>query len=80
MRTTLDLPQGLLRAAQRTLGVKSKTDAVVISLTEVIRRQRVGELKALRGRIDLHIDVAASRRRPGRPARSTSSRRSLRAR
>jgi Arc/MetJ family transcription regulator len=79
MRTTLDLPEGLLREAQRTLGVKSKTDAVVLSLTEVIRRQRIEELKALRGKIDLYIDVAASRRRPGRPARAARNRRSLKA-
>ena len=77
MRTTLNLPAGLLRSAQRVLGVQSKTDAVVLSLTEVIRRQHLEELKALCGKIDLHIDVAASRRRPGRPTSALKNRRRL---
>lgn len=68
MRTTLDLPPKLIEEAQRILGVSSKSDAVVLSLTEIVRRKRLEELKAMRGKIRLHIDVAASRRRPGRPA------------
>jgi hypothetical protein len=65
MRTTLDLPEQLLREPQRVLGVRSKTETVVLSLTEVVRRQPLEELKALRGKIALHVDVASSRRRPG---------------
>ncbi len=38
MRTTLDLPTGLVEEAQRLLGFKSKTDTVVLSLRELIRR------------------------------------------
>jgi Arc/MetJ family transcription regulator len=71
MRTTLDLPEELLEEARRLLGFKSKTDTVVLSLTELIRRRRVDELKNLAGKIDLQLDVPASRRRPtprtGRP-------------
>jgi Arc/MetJ family transcription regulator len=80
MRTTLDLPPKLIAEAQRILGVGSKSDAVVLSLTEIVRRKRLEELKAMRGKIRLHIDVAASRRRPGRPAvtKSAAKRRSSR--
>ncbi len=63
MRTTLDLPQPLLDEAQRLLGFKSKTDTVVLSLTELIRRRRIDELKSLAGRVDLGLDLARSRRR-----------------
>jgi len=63
MRTTLDLPDGLAEEAQRLLGFKSKTDAVVVSLQELIRRRRVGELKQLLGHVDLDIDIGKSRRR-----------------
>jgi hypothetical protein len=64
MRTTLDLPADLLDEAQRLLGFKSKTDTVVLSLTELIRRRRIDELKALAGRVDLEFDIDQSRRRP----------------
>ena len=64
MRTTLDLPEPLLEEARRLLGFKSKTDTVVLSLTELVRRRRIDELKTLAGKIKLDLDVAGSRRRP----------------
>ena len=64
MRTTLDVPDGLIEEAQRILGFKSKTDTVVLSLREVIRRKRIDELKELMGSIALDVDTARSRRRP----------------
>ncbi|MEO8180382.1 MAG: type II toxin-antitoxin system VapB family antitoxin [Deltaproteobacteria bacterium] len=63
MRTTLDLPEDLLNEAQRVLGFKSKTDTVVLSLTELVRRRRIDELKELAGKVELELDVGASRRR-----------------
>jgi Arc/MetJ family transcription regulator len=63
MRTTLDLPDDLLNEAQRLLGFKSKTDTVVLSLTELIRHRRIDELKELAGKIELELDVGESRRR-----------------
>jgi Arc/MetJ family transcription regulator len=80
MRTTLDLPEDLLEEARRLLGFKSKTDTVVLSLTELIRRRRIDELKSLAGKIDLQLDVPASRRRQppmgraGRPKPSARAR------
>lgn len=64
MRTTLDLPDELLEEARRLLGFKSKTDTVVLSLRELVRKRRVEELKDLLGSIELDIDTAESRRRP----------------
>ncbi len=64
MRTTLDLPDGLAEEAQRLLGFKSKTDAIIVSLEELIRRRRIEELKSLLGRVKIDIDVDTSRRRP----------------
>jgi Arc/MetJ family transcription regulator len=66
MRTTLDLPDGLVEEAQRVLGFKSKTDTVVLALREVVRRDRIEELKSLLGTVELDIDVPRSRRRPQR--------------
>jgi Arc/MetJ family transcription regulator len=66
MRTTLDLPEDLLNEARRLLGFKSKTDTVVLSLRELVRRRRIDELKALLGSVKLDVDVPRSRRRPRR--------------
>lgn len=69
MRTTLDLPESLLEEARQALGFKSKTDTVVVSLQELVRRKRLDELKGLLGRVRLEIDLPASRRRPRRATR-----------
>lgn len=66
MRTTLDLPEDLLEEARRLLQFKSKTDTIVFSLREMVRKRRIEELKAMMGSIDLDVDVARSRRRPKR--------------
>ena len=63
MRTTLDLPEGLVEEARKVLGFKSKTDTVVLSLQELIRRKRIEELKAMMGNVKLEIDLPKSRRR-----------------
>ena len=68
MRTTLDIPRDLIEEARRILGFKSKTDTVILSLQELIRRRRIEELKDLMGSVELDIDLDASRRRPkGKP-------------
>ncbi|MFL6233546.1 MAG: type II toxin-antitoxin system VapB family antitoxin [Thermoanaerobaculia bacterium] len=63
MRTTLDIPEPLLEEARQLLGFKSKTDTVVLSLQELIRRKRIEDLKAMMGNVQLEIDIPASRRR-----------------
>lgn len=63
MRTTLDLPEDLLEEARAALGFKSKTDTIVLALRELVRRQRLDELKALMGKVRLDIDIPAGRRR-----------------
>lgn len=66
MRMTLDIPEALMEEARSLLGVKSKTDAVVLSLQELVRRKRIDELRSMLGKVKLEIDVPASRRRPHR--------------
>jgi len=63
MRTTLDLPEDLITEARDLLGYKSKTDTVIFSLRELVRRHRIEELKQLMGRVDLDLDLSKSRRR-----------------
>ncbi|MEW6364894.1 MAG: type II toxin-antitoxin system VapB family antitoxin [Acidobacteriota bacterium] len=69
MRTTLDLPEELVEEARRALGFKSKTDTVILSLQELIRRGRITELKKIMGSVRLELDLDRSRRRPGRSTR-----------
>ncbi len=64
MRTTIDIPEPLIEEARQLLGFKSKTDTVVLSLQELIRRKRIEELKGMMGQVRLEIDVPKSRRRP----------------
>ncbi len=64
MRTTLDLPEDLLKEAQRLLQFKSKTDTVIFSLRELIRRSRIADLKEMAGAVHLELDLERSRRRP----------------
>ena len=64
MRTTLDIPDLLLEEARRSLGFKSKTDTVIVSLQELVRRKRIGELKDILGSVSLEIDLPKARRRP----------------
>ncbi|MDQ5857381.1 MAG: type II toxin-antitoxin system VapB family antitoxin [Acidobacteriota bacterium] len=66
MRTTLDLPEALIEEARHALGFKSKTDTVVLALTELLRRRRFEELKELMGNVRLEIDLPKARRRPAR--------------
>ncbi len=68
MRTTIDIPEELIEEARRVLGFKSKTDTVVLSLRELIRRRRIEELKNLLGSVELDIDLDTSRRRRRRRA------------
>ncbi len=63
MRTTLDIPENLIEEARQLLGFKSKTDTVVLSLQELIRRRRIEQLKSLMGAVKLEIDLPRSRRR-----------------
>ena len=70
MRTTLDLPAALVEEARTALGFTSKTDTVVLALRELVRRRRLDELKSLLGRVRLDVDLAESRRRPGRPRKT----------
>jgi len=70
MRTTLDLPTGLVEEAREVIGFKSKTDTVVFALKEVIRRGRLQDLKKLITTIDYVGDPMAMRKKERRQLRN----------
>jgi Arc/MetJ family transcription regulator len=57
MRTTLDLPEDLVKEAMKTTHIKTKTKVIVTALEELIRKSKISELKQYKGKIDLDIDL-----------------------
>ncbi|MBI3454512.1 MAG: type II toxin-antitoxin system VapB family antitoxin [Candidatus Rokubacteria bacterium] len=57
MRTTLDLPDGLLAAAQRACGARTKTMTVVMALQQLVSAAKIAQLRALRGKVRLDVDL-----------------------
>ena len=62
MRTTLDLPDGLLAAAQRACGARTKTMTVVMALQHLVNAAKIEQLRALRGKVRLNVDLKDLRR------------------
>ncbi len=62
MRTTLDLPEDLLKEAMRLSNARTKTGTVIISLQELINKRKIERLRELKGKLDLDIDLDALRR------------------
>lgn len=56
MRATLNIPDELIAEVQKITGARTKTEAIVISLKEVVRRKRIEDLLALRGKIEIDYD------------------------
>ncbi len=63
MRTTLDLPQGLIEEAMRVSNIKTKTALIVRALEEFVRKSKLGNLKDYKGKVDLDIDLSTLRAR-----------------
>ena len=61
MRTTLIIPDDLMKDLMEETGEKSKTLLVRRSLEEMLQRVRRENLKRLRGKIDLDIDLETLR-------------------
>jgi Arc/MetJ family transcription regulator len=63
MRTTVDLPEGLLEEARRRSDSKTMRETLVLALEELVRKGKREELRSLAGKISLDIDLSRSRRR-----------------
>ena len=61
MRTTLIIPDALMKNLMEETGETSKTLLVCRSLEEMLQRVRRENLKRLRGKLDLDIDLEAIR-------------------
>ena len=63
VRTTIDLPESLVQTAMKISHHRTKTSVIVSALEELIRKNRLQELKKFRGKVDLSIDLNATRKR-----------------
>ena len=57
MRTTLDLPEDLIKKAMSLHQIKTKTQVITTALQEMIRKSEISDLKNFKGKVDLKIDL-----------------------
>ncbi|MBM3473020.1 MAG: type II toxin-antitoxin system VapB family antitoxin [Armatimonadetes bacterium] len=55
MRSTIDLPDNLVRDAMQLTGLKTKREVVALALDELVRRRRLDDLRALLGHADFDL-------------------------
>ena len=63
MRTTLDLPEELIKKAMKATRIETKTKVIITALEELIRKANISELKKFRGKVNLEMDLDAIRGR-----------------
>lgn len=63
MRTTINLPEKLVDEARRLSGARTKTQAIIWGLEELVRKRRIVDLWRLRGTVSLDLDLRKSRGR-----------------
>lgn len=63
MRTTIDIPEELVREAMKLTHLKTKTDVIKEGLQTLIRKEKLKNLKNYKGAIDLTIDLNTLRKR-----------------
>lgn len=63
MRTTLDLPEDLLKEGLRVSHAKNKTELITTAVRELIQRHKLSRLKDFKGKIDIRADLDKLRQR-----------------
>ena len=66
MKTSLNLPDELIKEAMQLTDVKTKTKVIVLALQELIKKNKVANLKSYKGTFDLDIDIDTLRNRNAR--------------
>lgn len=62
LRTTVDLPEELVEKARRLYGTKTRTATLILGLQKLIDDKRIEDLRSLRGKLKLDIDLKRSRK------------------
>lgn len=61
----MDIPEDLLETARRAMDLRTKREAVIAGLEELIKKSERDELRGLAGRMRLRVSIPRSRRRKG---------------
>ena len=63
MRTTLDLPEGIINEGLKVTHIKTKTELIITAVKELIRKHKINSIKEFRGKINLDINIDTLRER-----------------
>ena len=63
MRTTIDIPETLIKEAMRVTKSPTKTELIKIALHNIIQKNKIKSLKNYKGKIDIDIDLNSIRNR-----------------
>ncbi|MDA2921128.1 type II toxin-antitoxin system VapB family antitoxin [Desulfobacterota bacterium AH_259_B03_O07] len=63
MRTTLDIPENLMKEALKITKSKTKTALIIKALENIIQKNKIRNIKIYRGKVDLDIDLSVLRKR-----------------
>ena len=63
MRTTLDIPEGLINKALKITRSRTKTDLIKLALENIIQKDKIQVLKKFRGKVNLDINLNLLRKR-----------------
>ncbi len=63
MRTTIDIPEDLIKEAMKITKARTKTELIKYALYSIIQKNKIRELKSYKGKIDLEIDLDRLRKR-----------------
>lgn len=63
MRTTIDVPDGLLEDAMRISHARTKTMAIILGLKELINHHKLQQLRTLHGQVQIKTNLTTSRKR-----------------
>ena len=57
MRTTIDIPEDLIKEAMKITKSPTKTELIKKALYNIIQKNKIKSLKNYKGKIDLDIDL-----------------------
>lgn len=63
MRTTIDIPEDLLRDVEEVTGAATRREALIQALEEYLRRRRLQRVIDVAGTLDFDVDIRALRKR-----------------
>ena len=66
MKTTVNLPDDLMKEAMSITDIKTKTGVIIVALKELIRKDKVAKLKNYKGTVNLEMDIDILRNRDAR--------------